>query len=389
MSSRLTGRTCIQPAAATLGTEALLPARTIHREKPVRIGVVGGGFGCSFQWHQHPHCEVAAVSDLREDRRERLRRTYACDTVHPNLKALLKDERVNAVAIFTEAPNHVRHCIEAMQAGKDVICAVPAALTLEECARLVDVKRRTGRTYMMAETSVYRHEAIVARELLEKGAFGRLTYCEAEYYHPGIGHADHALSNWNGQRTWRYGYPPMLYPTHTTAFLVGVSGDRLTHVSCFGTKSTTRDAAFEKNDYDNPFVNAAAMFRTKAGNVFRGNVFWQIHAHGERAQWLGEEGALYAPGSGGQPFRFQSQKHGNMNTLPDTWKTLPTSLSRARGHGGSHPHLTHEFVMALVEQREPAIDLAESLAITAPGIVAHQSALQGGVTLEIPTFDGR
>ena len=43
--------------------------------------------------------------------------------------------------------------------------------------------------------------------------------------------------------------------------------------------------------------------------------------------------------------------------------------------------------MALVEDREPAIDLYESLAITVPGIVAHQSALKGGEQLAVPSFD--
>ena len=38
--------------------------------KKIRMGVVGGGFGTSFQWHEHPDCVVEAVSDLRPERRE-------------------------------------------------------------------------------------------------------------------------------------------------------------------------------------------------------------------------------------------------------------------------------------------------------------------------------
>ena len=54
---------------------------------------------------------------------------------------------------------------------------------------------------------------------------------EVEYYHPHIGHRVSPLSFHNGQRTWRYGYPPMLYPTHSTGLLVGVTTERLTEVS--------------------------------------------------------------------------------------------------------------------------------------------------------------
>ena len=40
-------------------------------DKKIRIGIVGGGFGASFFWHQHPNCIVEAVSDLQEEREEK------------------------------------------------------------------------------------------------------------------------------------------------------------------------------------------------------------------------------------------------------------------------------------------------------------------------------
>lgn len=42
---------------------------------------------------------------------------------------------------------------------------------------------------------------------------------------------------------------------------------------------------------------------------------------------------------------------------------------------------------ALLEDREPAIDLHEGLAMTVPGIIAHQSSLQEGQQLVVPSFD--
>ncbi len=57
------------------------------------------------------------------------------------------------------------------------------------------------------------------------------------------------------------------------------------------------------------------------------------------------------------------------------------------GHGGSHTFLTHEFIDALVNNRKPFIDIYEAIAYTAPGIVAHKSALKGGECMSIPGFD--
>ena len=72
--------------------------------KKVRIGVVGGGFGCSFYWHEHPDCEVVAVSDLREDRRKLLSERFKCEKTYNSLEELVKAPDPDAVAIFTDGP---------------------------------------------------------------------------------------------------------------------------------------------------------------------------------------------------------------------------------------------------------------------------------------------
>ena len=76
-------------------------------------------------------------------------------------------------------------------------------------------------------------------------------------------------------------------------------------------------------------------------------------------------------------------------TIPDYWKSemLPSAMRHPSGHGGSHTFLSAEFVNALVEDREPVIDLYEALAMTVPGIVAHQSALRNGEQMKVPQFD--
>jgi predicted dehydrogenase len=364
---------------------AVGPAFTPTSDRKIRIGVVGGGFGAAFHWHQHPNCVVEAVSDLIPDRRDTLMRVYGCQKAYESLEKLILDPRVEAVAVFTGAPDHARHVLLAMNAGKHVISACPACTTLEEAQQLKETKERTGLKYMMAETSYYRWETITARRLFQDGKFGELVYSEGEYYHPMTGGERQALWFRGNERTWRYAYPPMLYPTHTTAFLVGVTGERLTRVSCVGWGDD--DPALKENAYNNPFANETAMFTTDRGHAFRGNVCWNLHGHGERAQWFGTQGALFMDGFAGQPFRMLLADGTSVSELPDYWHMVPEAMRYDSGHGRSHPFLTHEFIMALVEDREPAIDLYESLAITVPGIVAHQSALKGGEQLAVPSFD--
>lgn len=193
--------------------------------RKVRIGVVGGRFGASFQWHEHPNCEVVAVTDLRPERRKRLQRVYRCDNVYDSMEIMLKQagSQLDAVAIFTEAPNHVRHTVAAMKAGKHVVCAVPAAMSLEECEQLIETVKKTGLTFMMAETSYWQQHTISARKFYQEGRFGTLFAAYSMYRHPGL----ETLWFENGKPTWRHGFPPMHYPTHCTAHLIGVTGERL------------------------------------------------------------------------------------------------------------------------------------------------------------------
>jgi predicted dehydrogenase len=326
-----------------------------------------------------------AVSDLRADRRKYLQDVYQCDRPYESLEKLILDPEVEAVAVFTGAPDHVRHVVDCMNHGKHVCCAVPAATSLEEAHLLKETKERTGLKYMMAETSYYRAECILARQIYQDGKFGRFLYSEVEYYHPMVGAERDALWFWNGQHTWRFGYPPMLYPTHSTAFHVGVTRERFTKVSCLGAEWYDEDS--KHNPYNNPFMNQVALCQGSRGNISRVNVLWGVHAGGERAQWIGETGALYMASGGGQPFIGQFAGQPDLTTCSDYFYLLPEPLRIPSGHGNSHTFITHEFVSALLEEREPAVSVYEALAITVPGIVAMESCRRGGEQLSIPSFD--
>ena len=399
LSSR---RTLLKCGTVALAASALAVPRAIAADtspKKVRIGVVGGGFGCDFQWHEHPDCIVEAVSDLRADRRDRLMKTYKCAKSYDSLEELVKDPKIDAVAIFTDGPLHVQHVVECMKHGKHAISAVPAAwATMEQAELLLGTVKKFGLTYMMAETGYYQQSTQSARRFFKEGKFGSLYYCEAEYQHPGL----EVLYVVDGKRTWRYGVAPMHYPTHTSSQMISVTGERLTEVVCHGWGND--DPILKDNLWQNPFWNESAMFRTSGGNAFRMNIWWKgAHRGTERAQWIGEKMSFYAPHPNGVgPVIVRSGEQTEKDDAgfvrkapafekyqqPEWWKTdlLPEPLRHSSGHEGSHTFLTHEFIDALVHNRRPTVDVFEALAYTVPGIIAHQSALKKGELLRIPQF---
>lgn len=406
-----TRREFVRNSAVAMAGVALAPgllhaqeATMIRSDKKIRIGVVGGGFGTTFHWDEHPNCVVEAVSDLIDWKRENLKKVYKCDKAYNSLEELIKDKNVDAVAVFTGAPDHVPHTVACMNAGKHVISAVPAAMSMEQAEELAAIVKKTGLTYMMAETSYFQQFMISARKFWAEKQFGDIYYSESEYHHGGM-----EYSLWfdaNKKPTWRWGLPPMLYPTHCTAFLVGLTGERLTEVMCTGWKDD--DPIIKGNTYkDNPFWNETAFFRTDKGNSHRASCYWRGAFRGTvGARWYGNKMSFFSANPNG--LGPVIARHDVTNASKDDagfyvqeaaleqyaqvewWKTemLPESMRHDSGHEGSHTFISHEFIDALVTGRQPVIDVYEALAYTVPGIIAHESALAGGKPMKIPTFKG-
>ena len=105
---------------------------------------MGGGFGAAFPWHKHPNCVVEAVADLTPERRDGLMKAYGCNKSYQSLEELVRDRNVDAVAVFSGAPDHVKHCVTALRAGKHVYVEKPLAHSIEECRVMVRVAREAG-----------------------------------------------------------------------------------------------------------------------------------------------------------------------------------------------------------------------------------------------------
>lgn len=347
----------------------------------LRMAVVGLRFGVAWAriYDAHPDVALAALCDLEQERARALAAELGVPHVAGTLEELLATD-VDAVHLVTPAPLHAEQAIAVLRAGKHVLCAVPAAMTLAECGRLVEAVKETGRCYMMAETSNYYPEVLYAKRLAEEGKLGRLFYCESDYLHD-------LAPLWRdaaGQPTWRMGLPPMLYPTHNTGPIVGVTGQRMVEVTALGWGDM--DAAWQA-PYRNPHTLEVALFRLADGTAAKVSVCWQIgRRETVRFAFYGTESSFE---SGAVP--WEKHKHLSLHgetpvtpTLP--YERLPPALIPHRGHSGSHPFIAHDFVRAVLDGTRPPIDVYDAVAYTAPGICAHRSALERR-PVTIPNFD--
>lgn len=351
-------------------------ASDIADGRKVRVGIAGYGyckFGAAFGFQDHPNVEIVAVTDLFPDRRAGLMQACRCEKSYPSLEEMVKDDSIEAIFCATDAPSHARHAMLVLEHGKHAASAVPATFgSIEEGEQLLETVEKSGLNYQMMETSCYRADCYAMRKVYQAGGFGKLHYSEGEYHHY---HASRQPTP--SYKEWRRGLPPMWYPTHATAYYINVTGERFTSVSCIGTPGHLDYHDAENNVYGCPFGTETALFETSEGGTSRMSVSWSMKSiYGESGRVFGREGCMN-----------HTDYNGLVKNLPDTTRPpLPEGVPGG-GHGGSHGYLSHEFIMSIIEERPPLVDIYEALAMTVPGIVAHQSAMRDGERLPIPTYE--
>ena len=342
-------------------------------DRKVRVGIVGYGvckFGARFSFQDHPNVDIVAVSDLFPDRCAALAKEVRCNKTYPSLEEMVKDDHIEAIFVGTDAPSHARHCIEVLKHGKHVACAVPAVYgSLEDAEKLYEAVKTSGLNYMMFETSCFREDCYGMRQIYQAGGFGNLIYSEGEYYH----HFSHQIGSY---KNWRVGAIPLWYPTHSTAYYVGVTDQHFTSVSCQGF-----DAGFDSykpgaNRYNNRYSDEIALFETSEGGTSRMLMCKGIHGK------VSETGRIF-----GQKGWMEGRRyHSTEKNLPSIKRPpIPPGVDPG-GHGGSHGPLMNEFILSIIEGRKPLVDVAQALNMTVGGIVAHQSALKDGERLPVPHY---
>jgi predicted dehydrogenase len=343
-------------------------------DRKVRVGLVGYGvcqFGAAFEFQNHPNVEVVAVSDLIPERCAEMAKACRCPKTYPSLEEMVKDPKIEAIFVATDAPSHARHCINVLKNGKHVASAVPAVFgNLEDADRLYEAVKSSRLNYMMFETSAFHNDTYAMRQIFNAGGFGKMVYTEGEYYH----YMDTPIDSYKG---WRVGLPPQWYPTHSNGYYVAVTGGSFAEVSCLGIPSVIPQLQPANNPYANPFGTEIALFRTSEGGMARMAVSWDTPGHGgEMGRVRGQKGSMLGMTYDGT---------GDVSAITLAKPPLPPKVS-AGGHGGSHGYLCEEFVASILRGRTPLVNIAWALNMTVAGIVAHQSALKDGELMKIPQY---
>ncbi len=357
----------------------------------IDIVVVGLGFGEAFVpiYQHHPGVGRVGICEIDPKALAVVGNRYKVKDRFNSLEEVLADGRFNAVHLATPVPLHVDQTLAVLNAGKHCACAVPIATTLEDINRIIEAERRSGMNYMMMETGAYTREFLYANDMNRRGKLGNLTFFRGAYFQDLEGAYP---------RYW-YAQPPMHYSTHVVGPILALAKTTATQVNCLGVSILRPDL---QQPGGTQFPLQTAIFRLAKDNMAAEvtRAWFQtargcteaFSAYGDKAgfewQQIEEEDPVVFTLEKVQPKRRWR------NALPERVKVpfrpdlLPRELAEFAegGHGGSHPHLVHEFVSSILEGRASAINAITAANWTAPGICANDSSLLEGATVQIPQF---
>ncbi len=367
----------------------------------INVAIVGLGFGAEFIpiYQRHPLARMHAICQRSRKKLDAIGDAFEIEKRYENYDDLLRDPEVHAVHINTPIPDHAAMSIAALKAGKHVACTVPMATSIEDCKSIVALQKRTGLKYMMMETVVYAREFLYMKELYERGVLGKIQFLQASHQ-----------QDMDGWPNYWPGLPPMWYATHCVGPVCALTNAVAEYVSCFGSGTIREELV---RHYNSPFAVETTHIKFKDSDLsarIHRSLFDVARQYRESIDVYGSKASVEWPLIEHEPLvmhraKLPEPKIPKKVTAPDYAKRLPKgirpfttqgvydlgkkthlSFTQGAGHGGSHPHLAHEFLSAVSEGRDPFPNAKQSANWTCVGLCAHQSALQGGKIVKLPSF---
>lgn len=151
----------------------------------VRIGVIGcGGIANGKHMPAHkanPHSEMVAFCDIVIERAEKAKEEYGAPgaKTYVDYKQLLKDKSIDAVLVLTHNSEHCRITVDALNAGKHVMCEKPMAMNYEEAKKMIEARDKSGKVLTIGYQNRYRQDSLYLKKLADAGKFGEIYYAEA------------------------------------------------------------------------------------------------------------------------------------------------------------------------------------------------------------------
>jgi len=152
--------------------------------KKLRVGIIGLG------WPGVEHlkgylsterAEVVAVCDVDAERRERIAAEHKVPAAFADHKTMLREAELDAVSNCLPNFLHAPVTLDALRAGKHVLCEKPPAMSAKEAAAMAALAKQKRRTLMYALCLRFGADSMIVRDYVDRGELGEIYFGKAGY----------------------------------------------------------------------------------------------------------------------------------------------------------------------------------------------------------------
>ncbi len=345
-----------------------------------------------------PKVEVTAICDLNKEKADSIAVEFNIRQVYGSLDEMLaaSGADIDAVILATPIPDHADHVIKVLNAGKHVLSEVTAVTEMEDCSRLAEAVRASGKKYMLAENYCYYRPITILRNMIKDGLLGEVYYAESDYL------MDFRLrGGFPEQMGWRkntyFMHRGDPYITHSLGPLASAMDEKISKVACMGS-----GRSFPQLKADNTCV---LMCQTEKGNMIRlrhsfisarPDMYTYYSLQGTKGCYQGAQGptdfhkvhirGLCKPSEWKNIFEFKEYIPSKWGMVPsDTLDDIGYDDGRSQFDSGT-PLMIDDFADSIINDTKTPIDIDTALNWTAAGLLSEQSIDNGSVSVEIPQF---
>lgn len=360
-------------------------------EKVVKFGVVGLRRGRSVLQDAlgSEKIKLVAICDSNIERLEAAKKGFTEDYGVKNLQCFddydeFLQADIDAVFVATDATCHVPFVIKALEAGKHVLSEIPTIASLEEAKELKKaVKAHPELVYMCGENLCFIAYINLWKKFYEEGKLGDVVYAESEYVHGSEPVVENPYKN--NENHWRKYIPSIKYLTHNLGPLLYLMNDRVKTVTCFEPEKSN-------NPYRKSAGNGVALFKTEKGAVIKIFIGFDSYVKEDHNFLIyGTKGSVETD----RIAKFnEKQFYASFSEIPGTRQEkikIPVSVAyvgeEGGGHGGVDRKMMIAFVDSIINKSISPLDVDFGIHISLAGILAHESAINGGMPIEIPVIE--
>ena len=171
-----------------------------------RLGVIGPGSRGRFLMSflvQNPKVDIVALCDIYQPSIDEALKLAPKAKVYGDYRELLENNNIDAILVATPLSSHCKIVMDAFDAGKHVFCEKTIGFTMEECFRMYNKHRSTGKIFFTGQQRLFDPRYIKAMEMIHAGTFGEINAIRTFWYRNGDWRRPVPSANLERQINWR------------------------------------------------------------------------------------------------------------------------------------------------------------------------------------------